>query len=107
MEDRSEEAINRDLEAMASRPDIARQVKESLQRMRTGEAGPEMAEMARDLLEGRIRLRDLATTEVYSEGLRSGVERYRRWESELTPDDRQRRNEHLQELRDCDDDPRV
>ncbi|HET6480888.1 MAG TPA: hypothetical protein VFG35_12750 [Actinoplanes sp.] len=105
MRDRGEESIGRELEALSGRPEIASQVKESLRRMRDGEAGPEMAEMSRDLLEGRIRLRDLATTEVYADGLTAGVERYRRWESELTPEDRQKLDEEVQKLRDGGDGP--
>jgi hypothetical protein len=84
-----EELIDRELEALASHSQIAKEVKESLRRMKDGEAGPDMAEMARDLMEGRIRLRDLATTSVYSGPMVAGIERYKQWESELTPEQRQ------------------
>ncbi|GIE86570.1 hypothetical protein Are01nite_30500 [Actinoplanes regularis] len=86
--DRGEEPIDRELEAMAGHARVAQAVKESLRRMKNGEAGPDMAEMARDLLDGRIRLRDLATTSVYSAPMIEGIERYRQWESELTPEQR-------------------
>ncbi len=86
---RDEQPIDRELTAMTSRPRIVRAVKESLRRMANGDAGPAMAEMARDLLTGRIRLHDLAATSVYSGPMLDGIERYQRWESELTPEHRQ------------------
>ncbi|BCY11615.1 hypothetical protein [Actinoplanes sp. L3-i22] len=65
---------------------VVREVKEALARMTGGAAGPSMAEMARDLLAGRIRLRDLATSSVYADPMAEGVERYLRWAAELTPE---------------------
>jgi hypothetical protein len=87
--DREEQPIDRELEAMAGCAVLVREVKAALARMKNGEAGPDMAEMARDLLEGRISLRDLATTSVYSGPMMEGVERYKLWESELTPEQRE------------------
>ncbi|GAA2679612.1 hypothetical protein [Actinoplanes palleronii] len=89
MSERDEEPIDRELEAMAGSAAMAREVKAALARMKNGEAGPEMAEMASDLLEGRIHLRDLAATSVYSGPMLEGIERYKQWESELTPEQRE------------------
>ncbi|TDO39533.1 hypothetical protein C8E87_3224 [Paractinoplanes brasiliensis] len=82
---------------MAGRSGIAEEVKESLRRMKDGSAGPEMAEVARDLLEGRIRLRDLSMTDVYSGPLMDAIDRYKRWESELTPEQRDALAEQVRE----------
>ncbi|GAA4602390.1 hypothetical protein BJY16_004232 [Actinoplanes octamycinicus] len=89
MDHRGEDPIDRELEAMAGSAALAREVKDALGRMRGGAAGPELAEMAEDLLAGRVRLRDLATTSVYAGPLMTGVERYRQWEAELTPEQRE------------------
>lgn len=80
--------LDRDLDAMTGDPRLSRVAKESLERLRAGVAGPEMAEMARELLDGRIKLRSLADNSVYGHVLLEGVEKYRRWESDLNQEER-------------------
>ncbi|SDT60726.1 hypothetical protein SAMN04489716_4825 [Actinoplanes derwentensis] len=81
--------LDRDLDAMAGDPRLSNVVRESLERLRSGVAGQEMAEMARDLLNGSIELRSLAKSPVYGDALFEGIEKYQRWESELSPEGRQ------------------
>ncbi|TWG23600.1 hypothetical protein FHX34_102149 [Actinoplanes teichomyceticus] len=59
---------------MTGDPRVSRVVKESLDRLRSGLAGPEIAEMARDLLAGRIELRGLADSPIYGDALYEGIE---------------------------------
>lgn len=72
-------------------------MRESLERLRAGHAGPVMAEMARDLIDGRISLRDVSRTSVYSEGLIEGVQAYKQWEARLDDDDRQQLHDAVRE----------
>jgi hypothetical protein len=45
-----EEPLQRELEQMSGSPVFAKKIKESLQRLAGGAAGPELAEMAREVL---------------------------------------------------------
>jgi hypothetical protein len=84
-----EAALDRDLERMAGDPRIARAVKDSLRQLTDGSAGRELAEMARDLLEGRTDLPSVAGSTAYSEHLGAAVSTYERWYRGLTPEQRQ------------------
>jgi hypothetical protein len=77
--------LDHEIESMIRNPRIAGVVKESPARLGNGHAGPEMAEMARGVMDGSIRLRDVARSSVYSEGFLAGFERYKRWEAEQDP----------------------
>ena len=85
-----ETPLDREIESMVGDRRIARVVKESLEGLRSGHAGPEMAEMARDLLTGRIRMRDVTRSPAYAEALMGGLERYKQWEAGLTAEERRR-----------------
>jgi hypothetical protein len=82
--------LDQEIESMVRNPRLAGVVKESLARLRNGHAGPEMAEMAGGVLDGRIGLRDVARSPVYSEGFLTGFERYRRWAAEQDPEELRR-----------------
>lgn len=82
---------------MTGDPRLVKAVRESLERIRAGYAGPVMAEMARDLIEGRISLRDVSRTSVYSEGLIEGVQAYKKWEAQLDADGRQQLHQAVRE----------
>jgi hypothetical protein len=77
------------LEEMSGDPAIARVVKASLQRLSAGAAGPELAEFARDVLDGRIDVRTAAHSEVYGMVLGDALSRFRQWQDELTDQQRQ------------------
>ena len=89
MTDEPDQPIDRDLEQMAGDPRVARAIKADLIRLSNGAAGAEMAEMARDLLAGRIDLRTVAQSSAYSEQLTEAATTYDRWRSELTPERRE------------------
>ena len=95
--DEADEALSSEIEAMTSHPRLSRAVKASLERLRSGSAGPEMADMAKGLLEGRLKLRNLATNSAYADPLMEGIDRYRRWERELSPEDRTKLAEQVRE----------
>lgn len=62
--------VDAGLRAIARDPGLALSVKRSLGRMADGAAGPELQEMARDVLAGRIGLREAASSSAYSAALR-------------------------------------
>jgi hypothetical protein len=65
----SDEAIDRELDDMTGDPALTTSIKDSLTRLRDGAAGPDLAEMARDLLDGKISLRQVIRSGVYTEAL--------------------------------------
>jgi hypothetical protein len=77
-----------DLERMSGSPALAKQLTESLRRITDGGAGPELAEMAGEILAGRTDLRTIANTSVYATQLTEAVGRFRHWYDELTPEER-------------------
>lgn len=86
----TDNSLDRDLEQTAGTPQLARAVRKSLQQLKGGAAGPDLAEMARELLNGGTDLRSLARSSAYANPISQGIEQYNRWEAGLTPDERQR-----------------
>jgi hypothetical protein len=82
--------LDRDLEQMAGSPALAEAVRASLVRLSTGAAGPDLAEMARDLLEGRIELRAVARSSAYADQIIEAVATYGEWFDELEPEEREK-----------------
>jgi glycerol-3-phosphate dehydrogenase len=84
----NDEQLQRDLEQMSDSPAVAKQIKESLRRLTDGVAGPELAELARDILDGRINLRIVARSAAYADQMTEAMGRFRRWQADLTPEQR-------------------
>ncbi|GLW33605.1 hypothetical protein [Actinoplanes regularis] len=82
------ENLEHQIETTVSSPKAARAVKDSLERLRRGDGGAEFQEIARDLLEGRITLRDLTRSSVYSGVFLEQLRRYKDWEANLTQEQR-------------------
>jgi hypothetical protein len=62
---------------------MAKAVRASLQRLRDGIGGPEMQEMARDVLEGRSTLRQVGRSEVYGGAFREQFRKLAQWRAEV------------------------
>lgn len=86
----SDDHLDRQLAEMTDNPQVARAIKDSLRKLSKGAAGPELAEMATEVLNGRTDLRGLAKTSVYGSPLAEGVDRFRQWEAEASPEERRR-----------------
>jgi hypothetical protein len=86
----TEDAVLGSLERMAGSRPLARAVKQSLERLTDGSAGPELAELARDVLAGRVELSSLRTSTVYADPLRQALTGFQHWYSHLSPADRDR-----------------
>jgi hypothetical protein len=80
--------LDRDLEQMAGSPQLAKAIKQNLQRLSNGAAGPDLAEMAREVLEGRTDLRTIARSSAYASQLTASINEFDRWQSELTQEER-------------------
>ncbi|MEV4278346.1 hypothetical protein [Actinoplanes xinjiangensis] len=100
-----ENPVDRDISSMVRDARIAEAVRNSLQRLSEGHAGPDMAQMARDVLEGRIRLGDIARDPAYADGFLRGLDRYRRWEAGLDDEERRRFNEEVRKAGEQRPDP--
>jgi len=83
-----QEPIDRELEQMTSNPRVAEAMKAALSKLRQGVAGPEMAEMATEVLEGRTDLRTIGQSSVYAAQFTEAAEGFRRWHAELSPEER-------------------
>ena len=93
----TDDPIDRDLAEMAGNPRVAAEIKNHLQRLSRGAGGPELAEMARDLLEGRTSLREVGKSEVYADQFNAATRRFLDWYHELTPEERGELNRKAQE----------
>ena len=91
----SDEPLDRDLEQMSGSPALARHLKQSLHRLAAGAGGPRLAEVAREVLDGRMALRDMAKSSVYTDYFTEAIAGFRRWQAELAPDERE---QHLSEI---------
>ncbi|BCY09206.1 hypothetical protein [Actinoplanes sp. L3-i22] len=80
--------LERQIETTVSSPRVARTVKDSLERLKNGNGGPELQEIARGLLDGSITLRDLTRTSIYSGVFMDQFQRYKDWEAGLSEEQR-------------------
>ncbi|GAA4610395.1 hypothetical protein BJY16_007822 [Actinoplanes octamycinicus] len=90
--------LERDIEVTAGSPKVARAVKDGLERLSDGSGGPELQEIARDLLDGRITLGDLTRTRAYSVVLMDQLRRYREWQANLSAAERARLEGEIREM---------
>ncbi|RLP91536.1 hypothetical protein EAD89_11340 [Micromonospora sp. BL4] len=79
-------------------PGLAKLLQASLTRLRDGVAGDDLQEMARDVLAGHGDLRQIAANDAYGGELLDRYHRFRDWEQNLDPDERQRLTEQATEL---------
>jgi hypothetical protein len=84
----TDDPVERDLEDMAGDPKLAKSIRRSLEQLRNGSAGPDLAEMAKDVLDGRTDLRMVARSAAYANDITAGIGRYKSWEAQLSPEER-------------------
>jgi hypothetical protein len=83
-----DDQVDRDLDAMTGDPALTRQLKASLQKLREGVGGPALAELAREVLEGRTTLREVARSSAYAAEMGAVMRRFQQWNAELTDEER-------------------
>ena len=82
-----DDALIRDLERTLGNKELAKQARESILKLRDGAGGGQLAEMARDLIDGRIGLRTVGTSSAYAEPLTAAASRYGEWFRNLDPEE--------------------
>jgi hypothetical protein len=80
--------LDAELGQMASNPRLARAIRNGLEKLSAGAAGPVMAEMANELLAGRTSLREIGRGSVYAGQLTEARGKFQEWSSKLTPEER-------------------
>jgi hypothetical protein len=93
-----ENRLDQELDRVAGSPALAKAVKKQIIALRGGAAGPQLAEMARDLLEGRIGLRAIAESDAYAQPLIEATNKYQAWYEELDEDERKNLTDSAQRL---------
>jgi hypothetical protein len=83
-----DDQVDRGLDEMTGDPALTKQLKVSLQRLRDGAGGPALAELARDVLEGRTTLRDVARSSAYATAMTPVMQRLQEWNANMTDDER-------------------
>jgi hypothetical protein len=82
--------IDDELLRMSGNPRVADAIRAGLRRLSNGGAGPELAEMAEDLLAGRISLREVGASSVYGPQLTEAFSAFRQWQNGLSAEERER-----------------
>jgi hypothetical protein len=83
----SDDPIGQELAQMTGDPALTRALKNSLTRLRDGAGGPDLAEMARDLLDGRTSLREVTRSGVYTQALLNASAGARQELDKLSPEE--------------------
>jgi hypothetical protein len=86
----TDDALKRELERTLGSSELAKRVYDDIVRLRDGVGGSQLAEMARDLLDGRIDVRAVARSSAYAEPLSAAAARYDEWLQSLDPEERDR-----------------
>lgn len=76
------------LDITAGDTSLARMLEGSLHRLASGRAGPLLAELADDVLHGRMRLRAAASSTMYGAALSDAVHHFQHWYDQLDPQQR-------------------
>jgi hypothetical protein len=71
-----------------SRPGLTEHRRQLLKRLASNTRNPAVAEMARDLLNGRITPRDVMANGLYNEELSKGTEKFTSWYRELSDEEK-------------------
>jgi hypothetical protein len=85
-----ESPLDHELDRMAGHPGLAKAVMANLAQLSRGVAGPDLAEMARDLMDGRIDIRTVARSSAYAEQITNATVTFEQWYSELSPEEREK-----------------
>jgi hypothetical protein len=77
---------------------LAKLLLESLKKLEDGAGGPVMQEMARDVLAGRIGLREAANSSAYADAFQESMRAFQRWADEVGPEELQRAAEGAEQF---------
>lgn len=85
----NDERLNSELEQMAGNPKLARAIKDALTKLSKGAGGADLAEMARDVLDGHTDLRTVGQSSAYSHQMTEAIGQFQQWQAELAPEERE------------------
>jgi len=85
----SEDQVSHDLDQMTGDPALTEQLKASLERLRDGAAGPVLAEMAAEILDGRTTLREVARSSAYETEMTNVMAGFQQWNASLSNEERE------------------
>lgn len=84
----AEDPVDYELERMAGNHKLAAELKKNLETLRDRGGDSPLADMARDVLDGKITLRDVARTSAFALPLSEAMDRFHDYDSRLTEDER-------------------
>jgi hypothetical protein len=99
-------ALDDEFARMAGGRKLGQELRRNLEKLRDGGAGPDLAEMARDVLAGRISVRDVSRSTAYAGPLSDAMDRYRDALDGMSDEERQRLVAEAEERFRDDEDPR-
>jgi hypothetical protein len=89
-ESRDDDEVDRQLDEMTGDPAVTKHLRASLEKLRDGAGGPGLAEMAREVLQGRTTLREVARSSAYATEMAKVMADLREWNTGLTDRERER-----------------
>jgi hypothetical protein len=84
----SPDEVDDQLTQMAGSRKLAHELRQNLEKLRSGTAGPGLAQMARDMLDGPITLREVTHSATYAGPLARAMNDYQRWHAGLSDNER-------------------
>ena len=79
-----EDPVDLELEQITGNKKMAAELRQNLEKLKGGAAGPDLAEMARDVLAGRITLRDVTRSAAYATPLTAAMDRFHDHQTQLS-----------------------
>ena len=83
-----EDPLDRELEQITGNKKMAAELRQNLEKLKGGAAGPDLAEMARDVLAGRVTLRDVTRTSAYAAPLTDAMNRFHDHQAKLSDEEK-------------------
>jgi hypothetical protein len=83
-----EDPVDLELEQITGNKKMAAELRQNLEKLKGGAAGPDLAEMARDVLAGRITLRDVTRSSAYATPLTDAMSRFHDHQAQLSEEEK-------------------
>jgi hypothetical protein len=83
-----ENPVDHEARQMAGSRKLAEELKRNLETLRDRGSNSPLADMARDVLEGRMSLRDVARSSAFAVPLSAAMDRFHDYDAQLSPEER-------------------
>jgi hypothetical protein len=84
----ADDPVDYELQQMAGSRKLAEELKKNLETLRDQGGNSPLAEMARDVLEGRMSLREVTRSSVFAVPLLEAMDRFQAYDEQLTDEER-------------------